>query len=817
MTAWAAVAVARPFPHPLTYAVPAWLAGVEGGLRVGHPVLVPLGPTSETGFVVDLPDDPGVDAAKVRPIARLLDPEPVFDARQLAFFQWIAGYYLAPLGLVIATAVPREMKARSVRGLVPTGEGIDALALQAPDGPPALVLREAIARPGLTRRGLAQRLRQELDADAVKKATDALVRRGWAAWEEREVGRTQATVATVQLADGLDADAAVAALPSPSPRQVALLRALAGGALDVDALLADHGAAARATLNGLVKRGVVARGEREDRDALAAAPALGARVAPALNPDQVAALAALTGPDAARPWLLFGVTGAGKTEVFLGAARAALDRGQQVCVLVPEIGLTPQLVGRFKARFGDDVVVLHSGLTATERLAAWRRVRAGEARVAVGARSALFAPFTDLGLIVVDEEHDDSYKQDEGVSYHARDLAVVLGRRWGCPVVLASATPSLESWHNAREGRYGLLRLPHRATARAVPDIELVDMTAVDKGDDGQRPLFAPEVVGALRQTFDRGGKAIVLYNRRGFATLVQCASCGGAYECPSCGVGMTLHQGAAVLACHYCGFKRPYDGTCPACGSAELEELGKGTERVEGALAALFPDVPVGRMDADTTAVRGAHHSILEDFRLGRTRLLVGTQIVAKGHDFPDVHTAVVVSADHSLRMPDFRAAERTVALLVQVAGRAGRGEVAGRVLVQTYRPQHTALSDLGDVEAFLEAESRQRRVLRYPPWARLVLVRLDGPDRKTVLGEAGKLVRALRASARDVPGVDVLGPAAAALPRLVGRWRFQVILRGLEVGPFRAWLGREAPRLLAAGGGGVRVSVDVDPRHLM
>jgi len=600
----------------------------------------------------------------------------------------------------------------------------------------------------------------------------------------------------------------------------AILSALdrASAPIDIRALVSEQGAGVRQSLSRLQEAEVVAVEEREQRDPLSHVPSLGSTEAPPLNADQTQALAALTLPDAQGAHLLYGVTGSGKTEVFLGAAKSTLERGRQVLVLVPEIGLTPQLVGRFRARFGPDIAVLHSGLTGGERLAQWRRIRAREAEVAVGARSALFAPFHDLGLVVVDEEHDDSYKQDEGVHYSARDLAVVLGRLHSCPVVLASATPSLESWHNANQGRYTLLTLPKRATPRPVPQVELVDLNDVQPDAEGKRPLFAPSVVATLRETFTAGGKAIVLYNRRGYATMVQCTSCGGAFECPNCGISMTLHQRARVMACHYCGLRRPSTHTCPACLHETLEELGKGTERVEEALRRLFPDIPQERMDADTTAVRGSHHRILQRFRSGDTRLLVGTQIVAKGHDFPDVHTAVVVSADRGFRMPDFRAAERTYALLVQMAGRAGRGDVPGRVLVQSWNPDHYVLQSLDDLQAFVAREMRLRETLKYPPFARLVLIRLDGVHRQQVVDAARELARRLHHSKMAFPDVEVLGPAAAALPRLVGRWRLQLILRSMAVRPFRTWLGQIArPIIEGAGRKGIRVNVDVDPRHLM
>lgn len=813
---WASVAVARPLREALTYAIP---VGMSGSVGVGHVVAVPLGRTLETGYVVALLDDPGMPPEKVKPIAQLVDTVPAFDAGQLTFFRWIADYYLAPLGMVIRTAIPSEVRTRSVRVLGSTDAGADALATGMVEGAEAGVLREIISRPGLTRRGMVRRLEAEIDPAVCERAIDALVRKQLAVWSEKELKGPGGKVATVSLAvplqDALDKVGASAA----RARARAVLTRLGqeGGPVDIDVIVAEHGEAARAGLRTLVTAGLVTRSEREDRDPLLFAPANGPAVAPNLNDDQRAALDVLRADGAQGPHLLFGVTGSGKTEVFLGAADAVLARGRQVCVLVPEIGLTPQLVGRFRARFGESIAVLHSGLGAGERLQQWRRIRAGEARVAVGARSALFAPFQALGLVVVDEEHDDSYKQSDGVRYNARDLAVVLAARWSAPVVLASATPSLESWHRARHGKYVMLRLPNRATARPVPIVELVDMTEVPKGDDGDRPMFAPAVVTALRDTFDAGGKAIVLYNRRGYATLLQCGSCGASFECPSCGISLTLHRAIRTLACHYCGFKRPVPPACPACGKPELAEMGKGTERIEAVLAGLFPDIPIARMDADTTTAKGSHQRILDAFRDGETRLLVGTQIVAKGHDFPDVHTAVVVSADAGLRLPDFRASERTFSLLVQVAGRAGRGDVPGRVFVQTWKPDHPVLENLDDVETFLEREARQRKVLRYPPWTHLVLITLEGVDRRGVSHAAATLVRALRPRLPAGGDPEILGPALAAMPRLVGRWRFHVLIRATDRTALRRWLTSVRDVIDAPPGPGVRMHVDVDPRDLM
>lgn len=818
------VAVALPVDGTFTYGVPPGLH-----LRVGHAVVVPFGTRQLSGYVVGHPLT--TTLPEVKGVSRLLDPEPVFTEEQLPFFRWISDYYLAGLGEVISTALPGAYKGVSRRVFHPTQAGIDALAAEAADpGSPlragragahslsqdhGSVLREVVLRPGRTRRSIARALHGEIASDRVERVVDSLLKTGLLRADDEEVRDPGGQVPFVRLA--LPADA----LPSKGgARMRGVLSRLieAGGTLDLAELVELEGPGARPAVARLIESGVLERGMREDRDpffdAMLDEPSADA---PDLNDEQEAALTAITGPEP-RTWLLHGVTGSGKTEVYLRAAANVLAQGRQVLVLVPEIALTPQLCARFRARFGEQVAVLHSGLAPIARLREWRRIRAGEASIAVGARSALFAPFQRLGLVVVDEEHDDSYKQDEGVRYHARDLAVVLGRMHRCPVVLGSATPSLESWQNAATGRYGRLRLAKRATPRAVPRIELVDLC-------GRPPdlALAPELLTALSQAFEAGGKAIVLYNRRGYAPVIECPGCGAHYNCPSCGVAMVYHQARKRLTCHYCGFFQPFSDTCPLC-TTPFEVLGYGTERVEEALAAAFPEIPVARMDADATATRGSHHRILSDFRNGRTRLLVGTQLVAKGHDFPDVHVAAVVGVDHILMLPDFRSGERTFALVTQLAGRAGRGDTPGRVLVQTRHADHFVFRLLAggkgeiDPDAFYAEEARQRRILAYPPFSRLVLLRIEGADRDAALGVARDLAGALRKEGDPrAHRVDILGPEVAAMPRLVGRWRFQIILRGRDTGQLRVWLQRVRARLFEPGRAGARVVVDVDPRSLL
>ena len=791
---WVQVAPAVPVDGTYTYSA-------SDAVQVGHVVLVPFGPRKVTGYVVDLPASPGTDAKRVRPIDRLLDPAPAFDADQLRFFRWMANYYRSPLGEVIATALPSAMQAGTRQVFRASDTGVEALAGGEPDEVESEVLRELTSRPGLTRRALQLRLKDLVEADEARRALDRLVRQGRVDTEQEERGGSRNLHKVVhRLGDG----------PTKGRRQQEVLDALAEP-VALAQLVATHGPYARTAVKALVAAGVVEVREQERRDPVVQGELPAEKHPPSLTQPQQAAVDAMLG--AARPWLLHGVTGSGKTEVYLHAAQGVLERGRQVLVLVPEIGLTPLLTGRFRARFGDAIAVLHSGLTPAQRLREWRRIRAGEARVAVGARSALFAPFVDLGLIVVDEEHDDSYKQDDGVRYHARDLAVVRAHMAGCSAVLGSATPSLETWHNAKAGAYGLLQLLERPTPRPVPEIQLVEMNTQPK-EDGSPPLVSEPVRLALQACFDRGDQAIVLYNRRGYATLVQCPDCGGAFDCPSCGVGLVLHQHQRTLSCHYCGFHRELPPGCPACGGA-LEILGRGTERIEEKLRELFPTIPVERMDADTTAAKGAHFTILERFRKGETRLLVGTQIVAKGHDFPDVSCAAVLGADHILRMPDFRSAERCFSLVTQLAGRAGRGDSPGQVLVQSHQGGHYAFRLLGDFDAFAEQELKHRHLLRYPPYSRLALLRIEAPVRQDAMDVAWGLRTRLRAVA-DGQRIQVLGPAMAAMPKLVGRYRVQLLLRGVDKHEFRRWLDA-ADLSLPKGSKGVRVAVDVDPRHLM
>ncbi|MBW2376964.1 MAG: primosomal protein N', partial [Deltaproteobacteria bacterium] len=505
-------------------------------------------------------------------------------------------------------------------------------------------------------------------------------------------------------------------------------------------------------------------------------------------------------------FLLHGVTGSGKTEVYLRAIDEVRKVGRGAVLLVPEIALTPQLVGRFRARFGDDIAVLHSGLTGRQREDAWQALRRGRVQVAIGARSALFAPVADLGLIVVDEEHDPSFKQDEGFRYHARDMALLRAQYAGAVCILGSATPSVETYHRATHGRIRLLSLPTRATGATMPDVEIVDLRRHRKGPTGH-PLLSGPLHFAIGECLDTGHQAIIFLNRRGFSPSVRCAACGTVAECPACSVALTEHRGQGALRCHYCDFHRAVAMPCASCGSTEHKRLGVGTEQLEKSIEESFPKARVARLDRDTASGDGVEE-VLDRLRTGEVDVLVGTQMVTKGHDIATVTLVGVALADQSLAFPDFRASERTFQLLAQVAGRAGRADAPGKVILQTYQPDHPAvrLAAQHDYESFYAEEIRDREEVGYPPFARLVTVRVhagaeaDARAATQVLADTARQHQAVKDGA-----VQVLGPAPAPLVRLRGRYHYRLMLKS----PDRKLL-RNVTAHLAA-----RISQGLPPTH--
>jgi primosomal protein N' (replication factor Y) len=756
--------------------------------------------------------DPAGAPSELRPLHRLVDAPPIApDLVALASF--MVDYYLAPPGEVMRLCLPAGGRARATRRAELTEAGRRAAAdLDAALEP--LHLTELAPPQRTLLRALASGARPLADLEALAPRANALIAQlaahGLVAVrEEVRTARVRADVFLRAVATDDPPELARA------PRRAALLaRIRAAGEISLLALRGEDPRAG-AHVRALVDAGLVSAERRErPADPFARQGPATPDVPPTLTTSQANAIAAVEralGAGEYAPFLLHGVTGSGKTEVYLRAIAAARAAGRSALVLVPEISLTPQLAERFRARFGDALAVLHSGLGAAERAAAWRRIERGEVAIALGARSAVFAPLARLGIVVVDEEHDASFKQEEGVRYHGRDVALVRARAARAVALLGSATPSLETLAAAREGRYGLLELPERATARPLPPIEIVDLRQhrLAEGSFLSAPLER-----AIGETLAAGEQTILFLNRRGFATFVLCKSCGVPARCRDCSVTLTYHRAAERLVCHYCGFHAQMARLCPGCGSLKLARLGTGTEKVEALIQERFPSARVARLDRDTAGGRGLER-VLDGMRRREVDIVVGTQMITKGHDFPGVTLVGVVSADQGMGLPDFRAAERTYQLLEQVAGRAGRGALPGRVIVQTYNPAHPAVIAARDHDyrRFAEGELRARAELGFPPIQRLACVRLDGADPQRVRAAAEAAAAAAREACARAPAeahAALLGPSEAPLSRLKGRTRWQLFVKAAQPRALRV-VCRAA--LAATRPPAVRATVDIDP----
>jgi primosomal protein N' (replication factor Y) len=579
-------------------------------------------------------------------------------------------------------------------------------------------------------------------------------------------------------------------------------------------------------VRGLAERGVASIEDRRiERDPFAALPVT---PPPDLTPTAAQAdairpmLAALgRAGDPPKPFLLLGITGSGKTLVYIEVLKEVLRRGGGAIVLVPEIALTPQTVARFRAHFGDAVAVLHSALSDGERYDAWRALRSGERRIAIGARSAIFAPVRDLGVIVVDEEHEGTYKQSEAPRYHAREVAIMRAGLAGALCVLGSATPSLESYHNAHLGKYALVRLPARAAGHPLPPVRVLDLRTEVRLTSGRtRASLSDPLVHAIEKRLERGEQTILLLNRRGYATFVQCWSCGKVWHCPHCNVSLTYHRGRRRLVCHYCLHEESPPAHCDACASADLSFRGVGTEQVEREVGECFPHARIARMDVDTTSGKWAHHDILARVERREVDILLGTQMIAKGLDFPDVTLVGVVNADVAMNLPDFRASERTFQLLAQVAGRAGRGPLGGEVLIQTALPAHYVIqcAITHDYDGFAERELSERVEPRYPPHTRLANTVISGTDEDAVRRVARATTEWLAAGLSRTGGTATLtGPAPCPIDRIRGRWRWHFLLRSTSARQLGVALRQLQKRSLRPGAGDVRIVIDRDPVSLL
>ena len=802
------VAVPIPLRQALTYEVPAAFAPLA---RPGARVRVPVGKRKLTGVILAIPEAPP-EGVELRPVDAVVDLEPILSAELLELGRFVADYYLAPVGEVFRAMLPLNLEPWGDRKVWLTAQG----ALGTPRGAAEAGVIDALREAG--RLSLAD-LQGRLGAEAAREAIGSLSRRGWLAQGTTggaSTRRGNRYLTAVELASGDSDDLLARAGRSAPGRQVVAYLAELGRPATTSEVLAavDCSAGVLRRLHGL---GVLRQFSQIENLGLGEHRTTHAeRDDIVLRPDQQSAATTLeqavtSGPPA--NYLLAGMTGSGKTEVYLRAVSAALEADRSAILLVPEIALVPALAATVRARFGSRLAILHSALSGPERSQEWERIRRGEARVVLGPRSAVFAPVHALGLLVVDEEQDTAFKQDKSPRYHGRDLALLRARRQGATAVLVSATPSLETRHNVEIGKLEQLELTERVGQGQLPEGVLVDLRRLDEVRRPGEIVFSPRLLEEIEATLDRGEQAILLRNRRGYSPVLLCRACGEDLRCEDCGLPRTYHKRFGWVLCHYCGSKLPAPERCVACGETALEPIGSGTERVEETFQELFPDVSVDTLDRDTIRRRGSLTAVLDRFERGETRVLIGTQMVSKGHHFPNVSLAAVLHADTYLTFPDFRAVERTYGLLTQLAGRAGRGDRPGKVVIQSFHPDHYAIRAAlaHDDEGFVREEMRFRRIFHYPPFTRMALLMVRHANRERAREAIEELGRALGRHPLAA-GLRVMGPAPAPFEKLRGKWRFQILIRGENGKRLRALVAAVLPEKPVGD-----LIVDVDPLELL
>ncbi|WIM38938.1 primosomal protein N' [Paenibacillus sp. PK4536] len=824
--------------RPFDYIVP---ESMQGWLEVGSRVGVPFGPRTLQGFVIGLSGTSETPAAKLKALQELLDLVPPLSEELVELSEWMSAKYACHRITALQSMLPAALKGKAERYIrVAEREswvGEDSLF----DATTSLLTDEE--EQIISHIQKQQEVRMELlsrrfgeQAHIIK----SLLQRG-ILLESRSIRDKvqKKTVRTVSL--HLPEDeirTIIEEFPAKAKRQQEVLTYIAdtGGDVPLKEIMTVLGVTA-STVKALADKGYIAimdmevyRDPYQDRNFTPTTPFT-------LTDEQQQVYNSII--NRINKWekgeyLIHGITGSGKTEVYLQCIQRVIEQDRQAIMLVPEIALTPQMVERFKGRFGDRVAVMHSRLSSGERYDEWRKIREGKSQVAIGARSAIFAPFSNLGLIIMDEEHETSYKQEESPKYHARDVAIHRAHQHNAVVILGSATPSLESYYAARsqandEFMPTLLEIHGRALGSELPAVEIIDMREELK--EGNRSMFSRPLHQAIEDRLEKKQQTVLLLNRRGHSTFVMCRTCGYVAECPNCDISLTYHQRSNSLRCHYCGHAEPAPQICPECGSEHIRYFGTGTQRVEEELAKLFPGIRVVRMDVDTTTQKGSHEKLLNQFRDKKADLLLGTQMVAKGLDFPDVTLVGVIAADSALHLPDFRAAEKTFQLLTQVAGRAGRHHLPGEVIVQTYNPEHYSVIHAShhDYHSFVREELKHRQTLGYPPYCRLALITFSHEklallvriaenytqmikDQASKLGWLGSLERFSNEA------LDVLGPVASPIPRLKNRYRFQCMIKwrgDMDVAKLAEHVAEQLQDSVRDKE--LLISIDVDPQVLM
>ena len=804
------VAVALPVYHTFTYSVPPFLSPY---IAAGKRVLVPFGKRRVTGYIMGSAAE--TQPAEIKHIFDVLDQESLFPPSMIPFYQWIADYYKYPIGDVIKNALPGGLTLYDYAALSITAEGKSALRNKTVTSLQRSVLQ--LLESGPCR---LKHLNDKLNQNVPGALLQSLQHSGWIA-KTRELSRASTLTRTERHVALGRPDTPMDRLSKARKKIIEIIGQQ--GELSMPDLKKQVPNAAR-LVRALEKDGYLTiRQKRVYRDPFG--ETIRADTAHALNVEQQSVVSQVNDrlDQGFATFLLQGVTGSGKTEVYMQIAAEVLKRQQSVLVLVPEIALITQMERRFRARFGERIAVLHSGLSAGERFDQWSLIMQGKAQIAIGARSAIFAPFPAVGLVIVDEEHDASYKQENNLRYNARDLAVVRAKQNDCLALLGSATPSIQSYYNARAGKFIEVNLKQRIERRSLPGIKIVDLRE-SMGYRGIRRFITSELQRSMKQTLDRKEQILLFINRRGFANFALCQSCGQALRCKHCDISLTYHQKANALRCHYCGFSRAATISCDSCGSSEIKKIGLGTEKIEATVQKIFPEARVARMDRDTTTRKGSIFRLLKGLNDRSIDILVGTQMVAKGHDFPNITLVGIICADLSLSFPDFRAGERTFQLIAQVAGRAGRGASPGRVILQTYNPDHFSITAAKDQNyaAFYKQEIHSRQALKYPPFSRLIQLKISGIDPQLTQEHAtclGNLCQALKTSNAPVyDTIEVLGPIESSLARIARRYRWQILLKGMRAKDLHQFVGRlmtDHPRVF--NNRRVRVIIDVDPVSLL
>ncbi|MHB8170061.1 MAG: primosomal protein N' [Thermincolia bacterium] len=804
------------------YSIPAHL---QQRVKPGVRVLVPFQNRSLEGYVMDLVEQPEVD--KTRDILQVVDEEPVFSSVFLRLARWLAKKYACTLVEALQCVMPTGIKMEGKKLVALTGAGLDILAKDfvgdAPEGINSAELRALELlddHGGEVEMGALVKEMGPRKANALIKGLKdkGLVETGTVF--KAKIGKKTKTVVDVTFTPAEVNEKLAMIGPRAAKQAKTLTLAASSPGLTVTELAAAADTTS-ATVQALVQKGLLVLKEIEIRRDPYAERSFMPTVSMAPTPEQAAALGEVyqaLEEGLPRTYLIHGVTGSGKTEIYLQSIAKVLAMGRQAIVLVPEISLTPQMVSRFKGRFGSKVAVLHSRLSLGERYDEWRRIKENQVQVVVGARSAVFAPFDRLGMIIIDEEHEGTYKQEDNPKYHAREVALMRARLEGSVVLLGSATPSVESYHRAEQGEYGLITLQDRVDSRPLPPVEIVDLRL--EMQEGHKSIFSRVLLNKMGDRLARGEQVIIFLNRRGFSTFVVCRQCGLVMKCHQCAVPLTYHTSDGSLKCHYCDHREKAPETCPKCQSIYIRYFGVGTQRVEDEIKKYFPGAKVARMDVDTTSRKGSHEAILTEFEEGRADILVGTQMIAKGLDFHNVTLVGVVTADTALNLPDFRAGERTFQLLTQVAGRAGRGQKPGEVVIQTYAPDHYSIQAAKehDYLKFYREEICNRETWGQPPFSSLIRFLLSSTSEQAVIQAANKFRDLLQEKMEDADSaLEILGPAPAPISRIRKRFRWHILIKSPRREQLYNLLAEVSSEFDQISVGGVKLSIDVDPQAVL